>query len=155
MLHRAVLYGRYSGQYLLILFSEIISDSHIGLPILDLGPDAPPTLFGGDILYKGDTPRDRLDGHEIHSQNDGIGGHILRRDLEPSSRGGTQINHASGRRQKVVLLVELHQFEGRTGAVALFSEFRRRGSAFGCLAFESCYSLGELVPDYRVALRSV
>ena len=101
-------------------------NAHVCLPVLHLGAESPPAALSGNVLDEGDTSRDGLDRDQVDTNDDRVLlRHLLGGDLQPTSRGGTQIDDAFGRGQKVVFAVELDELEGGTGAVALLSA--RRG----------------------------
>lgn len=87
------------------------ADVHISFPILDFIADGRLASLGGDVLREGRTSRDRLDGRQVDTNNDGIGGHVFGGDLQPTTGSSTQIDEASCRLEKVELLVELHKLE--------------------------------------------
>ena len=57
----------------------------------------------------------------MRTDDDAIDWHVLARYLQPTARRSAQIDTTSRRLQKVVLLVELDELEGRPSAVALLS----------------------------------
>lgn len=108
-------------------------NAHVCLPVLHFSAESPPAALGGNVLDEGDTPRNGLDRDQVDTDDDRVLlRHLLGRDLQPTSRGGTQINDAFGRGEKVVFAVQLNKLEGGTGAVALLSAWRGRGSACAC-----------------------
>ena len=58
------------------------------------------------------------------TDNDTINGHVLARNLEPSTRGSAKIDTTFCRLEEVVLLVQLDELEGRTRTVPLLSAHR-------------------------------
>ena len=97
-------------------------NAHVCLPVLHFSAESSPAALGGDILDEGDTPRDGLDRDQVDTDDDRVLlRHLLGRDLQPTSRSGTQIDDTFGRGEKVVFAVQLDELEGGTGAVALFS----------------------------------
>ena len=82
--------------------------------LLDLGPALGPR----DILLDRDAAADGLDGDEIDPEDEAADGDLLEGDLHPTTGGGAEIEDGSGFVEEGVLVVELDELVGGTGAEA-------------------------------------
>jgi hypothetical protein len=94
-------------------------DDSVGLPCLEVAANGRAALVGGNVALKGDCFRNGLNWRKIDTNDQTLDRHGLGGDLHPRTGRGTQIDETSRLLEEAILLVQLDQLEGGTGAVAL------------------------------------
>ena len=75
--------------------------------------------MSGDISNEGLGAGDFFNGIEINTDDGGVERHELLGDLHPATGGGTEIDESGGVVEEIVLSVELDEFVGGPGSIAL------------------------------------
>ena len=96
-----------------------VAQDHVRLGTLHLLAHDAAALLGGDVRDVRDYVADGPDGEEVDGNNEGLSGHGLGADLGEAARGGAEVDADLRFLEEVVLLVDLDQLEGGTGAVPL------------------------------------
>jgi hypothetical protein len=74
--------------------------------------------LGGDVLDVGDHIADRLDGRQVHTDDQTRHGHVRSGHLEPAARRCAQIYTHARSLQEMVVSIQLKQLEGGSRSVA-------------------------------------
>lgn len=77
------------------------------LPCLHLALQGRAALVGGDVVDQRLDIGNGSNRQQVYAENDAPAGHVLRSDLTPPTRGGTQVDAHLRRAKEVILLVDL------------------------------------------------
>lgn len=91
----------------------------INLPRFDDTSQLVSALSRCDILGQCNDVRNRFDGNNVDTDDDGRERHVLLGNLAPASRGGAKIDQCSASSKEIELFVQLDELKRRTCTVPL------------------------------------